>query len=210
MPANKQPRLQIGVLVILHMVGVAGLSSSYSDWFLMLTPINLLVSAALVWWNHPAWSAKAIAVLLLSFVVGMAAEIAGVATGQIFGTYHYGNTLGLKLFEVPLVIGVNWAVLVYCSAALLHRFNWPLLAKAAVSAALMVGLDVLMEPVAIALDFWHWPEGHIPLQNYFAWFAVAFVLLVVFHNVVGPVRNRVATALFVIQCAFFGVLNVLI
>ena len=71
----------------------------------------------------------------------------------------------------------------------------------------MVAYDVLMEPVAIRLDFWHWPEGSIPLQNYFAWFVVAFALLVAVHRAFGRINNRVAIALIAIQLAFFGALH---
>jgi hypothetical protein len=32
--------------------------------------------------------------------------------------------------------------------------------------------DIIMEPVAIALDFWRWPMDIVPLQNYIAWFVL--------------------------------------
>ena len=47
----------------------------------------------------------------------MISEILGVKFGVIFGDYEYGSALGLKIFDVPLLIGANWAILtVSCSA----------------------------------------------------------------------------------------------
>lgn len=210
MLTKNKSTIAIAVLLLLHAVGLIGLLSDRQSWFLALTPINLLLSAALVWWNHNGWSGTKIAVLVLAFLVGMAVEIAGVATGVIFGEYSYGATLGPKLFAVPIVIGVNWAMLVYCSGVLVARLQLALWLKAAIAAALMVGLDVLLEPVAIKLDFWSWAEAAIPLQNYVAWFVVAFGLLLVFHRTFKATSNRVAVVLFLLQVAFFGALNLML
>ena len=47
----------------------------------------------------------------------MISEIVGVKFGIIFGDYKYGYALGYKIFEVPILIGANWAILtVSCSA----------------------------------------------------------------------------------------------
>ena len=40
----------------------------------------------------------------------------------------------------------------------------------------MVLLDLMIEPVAIRLDFWHWQAEVIPLQNYLMWFLVALLM----------------------------------
>jgi uncharacterized membrane protein len=42
------------------------------------------------------------------------------------------------------------------------------------AALLMVALDVLIEPVAVALDFWQWENAVIPIQNFVMWFANGF------------------------------------
>ena len=206
---NLRAKSFIVVLVVLHTVGVIGLSSPYRELFQMLTPINLMLSGLLVILSDRHWNAREWGVLLLCFAVGFGVEVLGVATGVIFGEYYYGATLGTKLFEVPIVIGFNWALLVYGSAALTSRFmdGAKLPVKAAVSAAIMVFYDVLMEPVAIRLDFWHWPAGSIPLQNYFAWFVVAFGLCLVTHRVFKRISNPVAIALIAVQLVFFGALN---
>ena len=201
--------ISIAVLVIVHVVGLFGMASAYREVFLILTPINLALSFAIMLVNDVRWNAAQWGAIALCFAVGIAVEAIGVATGMVFGDYYYGATLGPKLFEVPIVIGLNWALLVYGSAAITSKLlpGRPVLLHAAIGAAIMVGYDVLMEPVAIALDFWHWPQGSIPLQNYFAWFVVAFGLLVILHRVFKRIYNPVAIALIAIQLVFFGALN---
>jgi putative membrane protein len=45
-------------------------------------------------------------------------EVVGVKTGLIFGEYKYGSTLGIKLFEVPLIIGFNWVFVILGSISI--------------------------------------------------------------------------------------------
>ncbi len=210
MVSRQRNVISIAVLVTLHAVGLIGLNSGLHDLFLAATPINLVLSLVLVAWCNSQWTGRFALALMLAFGVGMVVEIAGVATGAIFGEYSYGATLGPKLFGVPIVIGFNWALLVLCTAAIASRVNVPNVGKAAIAAGLMVGLDVLMEPVAIQLDFWSWAAAEIPLQNYLAWFVVAFALLLVVFRQQKAVRNPVDEVLFVIQCVFFGALNLLL
>ena len=43
-------------------------------------------------------------------LIGFIFEIIGVKTGLIFGHYKYCNGLGTKVFDVPLIISLNWAL----------------------------------------------------------------------------------------------------
>jgi uncharacterized membrane protein len=46
------------------------------------------------------------ALIFLAFtaLISMAFEAAGVATGAVYGPYHYTDRLGPKLFDVPLIV----------------------------------------------------------------------------------------------------------
>ena len=103
-------------LAIFYSVGVAGLIIPQTrDLFLFLVPLNLLMNLALLFIYHGkidvrfAWKAA------LIFIAGILVEVAGVNTGLIFGSYSYGPTLGPKIFHTPVMIGVNWLMLVYAS-----------------------------------------------------------------------------------------------
>lgn len=199
----------IAVLVILHVVGAVGLQTASHDWFLSLTPVNLLISAVLVMAFHKGNPAKLAAIFAITALAGFFVEVAGVKSGVIFGEYAYGETLGPKALEVPFTIGLNWFVLVYATGMITRGWRVPLVLRAAVSALLMVLLDIFLEPVAIQLDFWSWTDGVPPLQNYAAWFGLAFLLGLVLQSLKFEKGNKVAVTLFIIQMLFFGTLNLI-
>lgn len=114
--------------------------------------------------------------LLGASLVTFFLEALGVATGHIFGDYSYGHTLLLQWFDVPLVIALNWAVLVLATSDFAARFTQHPVKGATASALIIVAFDLAMEPVAMALDYWQWKGGTVPVQNYLAWFAIAWAL----------------------------------
>lgn len=204
----RRPEFSAGVLAFVHAVGLIGLTTVWKDWFVAMTPVTLLLSATLLLLNHRDWNLRFVGVAIVCMVVGYGVEVVGVHSGIVFGEYEYGATLGWKMLDVPLVIGVNWLILVYCTGAMAARLPWPGWAKAAVGAGLMTGLDVLIEPIAIRYDYWTWSDGIPPLQNYLAWFVVAFLLLILFQYLKFEKQNKVALALYLIQVLFFAVLNI--
>ena len=98
-------------------------------------------------------------------------------------------------------------MLLLAASATLAHFRFALSLKVLLTALLMVGLDVMIEPVAIALDFWQWSGGNIPLQNYVAWFITA-ALLAALQFPLGRVRYfSLAPYFLIIQALFFILLR---
>lgn len=203
--------IAIGVLCILYAVGIFGIAVNIHPDFILLTPVNLLVSLGIMLAFHTNWNRSIVLFLALSYLVGFGAEMFGVQTGLLFGDYAYGRVLGPKIWGTPLMIGVNWMLLAYSIGVttnhLFPRLHW--LPQGAIAALLMVGLDVLIEPVAIRYDFWTWAQGLPPLRNYIGWFLVSLPLLCIFTYTQKDVRNKVAIALFILQILFFLILNVI-
>jgi uncharacterized membrane protein len=129
--------------------------------------------------------------------------VLGVHTGLIFGSYQYGPTLGLQLWQVPLLIGLNWLMLVYTTGHLLDLLRLPWLLKALLAAALMVGLDFFIEPVAVAFDFWSWQGGAIPVSNYAGWFGLSLLLQIYYQRAGFRKGNPVAPFVYLVQVLFF-------
>ena len=169
--------LVIILLFILHFVGGVALSmDSVKSMFLMLTPFNLLLTFGLLIWGNKDFSFNFFKVISILFLIGFFVEVIGVYSGLLFGEYHYGKTLGFQFLSVPLIIGVNWVLLVISSFAVSSYFVSNSIFKVVLSSIIMVLLDLMIEPVAIRLDFWHWQAEVIPLQNYLMWFLVAFLM----------------------------------
>ena len=195
-------------LTSMYLGGLAGIMLPIHPDFVYLTPFNLLASLVIVLWFHEKWDRALGIFLLICFLTGFVVELVGVQTGLIFGAYHYGEVLGWKIWGTPIIIGVNWALLVYTSAATIQYFlpNLNQWIKVVLGAIAMVGLDILIEPVAIHLKFWTWGTVEVPIQNYIAWFLVALPLQAAFYALLGALTNKVAIVLFILQFLFFGAL----
>ncbi len=194
-------------LILFYSVGIAGFSLPLThDLFQQLVPLNLLVSALLLFAYHTPWKMKHVGVMFAIAAAGFFAEMVGTRTGLIFGNYSYGEALGLKLFSTPLLIGLNWLLLVYSVFGLfpgLHQHRiFPL-----IGASVLVIFDVVMEPVAIATNMWSWEGGPVPLQNYVAWFVIASVMIFVLQRSRIAGKNPISAWLFSIQFIFFLILN---
>lgn len=201
----------IAVIVVFYTVGIVGMSlPDQRDYFASLSFLNLLLSFGIVLLARKAAFKKFIRFLAFCFIVGFVAELIGVHTELLFGSYHYGENLGMKVFEVPLIIGLNWGVLVVISASLVERFHMPNFFKVLLATALMVFLDFLMEPIANDLDFWHWKNDLIPMYNFVCWFAITLILQYFYFNFNKLAEsNRVFNVLYFVMVIFFSLLNLL-
>lgn len=212
-----QSQILIGILIIWYIVGISALCLQVHPDFILLTPLNLLLSVLIVWYNHPKWSKSIIFMLLTCYLVGFFVEMIGTQTGLLFGAYTYGQTLGPKIAETPLFMGVNWAMLVYLVATMSNHYfpKAAILTKSMIGATLMTFLDLFIEPVALKLDFWTWTDQGInsflvaPLKNYLVWWGLSFLLIYSFHTFIPTFKNKVAEALYWILLIFFIVINFL-
>lgn len=197
----------LAILIIFHIVGLVGLSGKDAMTFALLTPFNLLLSAFLLGLHHGALHKRFIGVALAVYATGVLVEWFGTNTGMLFGNYRYGAALGFKVDGTPLIIGVNWLLLVYCVSVIVQELRLPFIAQAMLGAALMTGLDVIIEPIAMRYDFWQWENDIVPLQNYLAWFVVAVPLVALMIRTGRPPKNKMAPSLFITQVIFFSILN---
>jgi putative membrane protein len=159
-------------------------------------------------YNYGTLDGRLLLFALVTFIVGFAAEYTGVHTGWIFGHYRYGETLGTKLFEIPLMIGVNWFLLIYAAGVMLQRSRLKNIIVRILSGAIILTLlDVLIEPIAIHFDYWHWLDAGIPFKNYVCWFLLSALLLSIFEQFKFKRQSIVAPAMLIAQFLFFAVLN---
>jgi putative membrane protein len=200
--------LIVWVLIIFYTVGIVGLSvDTLKEQFLSLSFFNLLLSFGLALLSFRNWNSRIAICLVIFFLSGMIVEWIGTQTGWLFGDYYYGANLGPKIAGVPWVIGINWALLICCSASIAAKIQANPFVRAIVGASLMTVLDVLMEPVAIKSDYWHWSSATIPMYNYICWFVIAFLLQLGYFSFVKIESNKVLDSLFFLMFVFFVILN---
>lgn len=145
--------------------------------------------------------------LAAAYVFTFFIEAAGVATGAIFGEYHYGATMRFQWLGVPFVIALNWAVLTLAANHLVNRWvSQPFLA-ASLAGVVLALYDVAIEPVAIKLDYWQWAAPSVPLQNYIAWAIVAMLISLPLQYAKIGFRSPLLLVYFFAQLFFFLALN---
>jgi putative membrane protein len=186
-------KFAIGFFAIFYVVGIFGTVISFThSFFLMLFPWALLLSfLSVLLFNEGDFDFKTIIVIAITAVSGFFIEVAGISTHQIFGNYTYGETLGLKVFDTPLMIGINWAILVFATGSVVQPLSVSVPIKIFFAAVLMVFYDILMEFTAPILGMWTWEEGVVPARNYVAWFIIA----VVFHSIYKILRIKTCSSL---------------
>ena len=195
------------VLIILYGVGISGfclfdlrdILLPISGTILYITTIGVVLSSKSIFNN--------LLFLSIAFGVGFSAELIGVQTGVLFGDYSYGANLGFKLLGVPIVIGLLWGVLAVSCASCVCQFKpfrrYPVLP----SAILMLGMDYIMEPVAISCGFWTWNADVVPIWNYICWFAIALLLQLIIKRGGFLESNKVFNLVFILMALFFSLLN---
>ena len=190
---------------IFYLVGVLGLSFPETrPLFIRLVPFALILGFAGVLLFHEAkWNLKTLTAFFLVYISGFVIESIGVNTGLIFGEYIYGKTLGFQIFETPLIIGMNWLFLVYVSSSLTEKINSGKFISFLFPPVLMVVYDLVLEQVAPDLGMWNWKNEVIPLQNYIAWFVVAFLFVLFFRLLNIKTSNKIAPLIFILQFLFF-------
>jgi putative membrane protein len=202
--------LLIAVLILFYTVGSVGtLSDTYRTHFLALSPYNLILSFAVAVLAIESKNNAQIFFFLICYLFSMSSEWIGTSTGYLFGTYDYGKNLGVTLYGVPLVIGLNWWILLMgvSSIGCYLRLNYPV--SVIFGALLMTLVDLLIEPVAMKSDFWHWENGEIPFYNFVCWFVIAFILLLIKQKISKQEPNKVHAVLFVVIALFFSIQNLI-
>lgn len=211
----------VAIALLFHVSGALGMILGYyTDWFVKMTPINLLVMFGLILYTQKTYATKFWLFLFLAFATGMITEMIGVKTGILFGSYQYSHLLGPGIGGVPFLIGVNWFLVVWCSCNCILLFHqqvlklagpmgekvsdsWLRLSLVVDGALLATFFDWVLEPAAVKLGYWTWLKGTIPFYNYVCWFLISALLIGIFQFFGFRRINQFAVHLFIIQLLFF-------
>lgn len=194
----------------MYSVGVVGhIIPSSKPLMIFLTPFTLLLTGSVtLYFSFQKGNLKLITWCLLVYTLTFSLEVAGVKTGYIFGSYYYGDILGLKLLDIPLIIGFNWVVIILGAIGIASRIHKSALQIALLTGTFAVLFDIMLEPVAINLGYWKWQQGFIPLQNYYAWFGIAFFASLFGSKLKLDLEDSLFIYYFLIQFTFFILLSI--
>jgi len=188
------------ILWVLAVVYAVALIANISFGLSIPIALVLLVSVAFALIHGAVrygWSGIA-AFIVICLVVSNILENTSILTGFPFGHYHYTDSLGPKLFLVPLLIGPAYFANGYLAWVLGNvligdvRRGASAFTTVAVpffASFLMVMWDLTFDPRASTIQhMWIWEQGGgyfgVPLTNYLGWFFTVYVFLQLFALVV--------------------------
>ncbi|OUT98707.1 MAG: hypothetical protein CBB92_06630 [Flammeovirgaceae bacterium TMED32] len=196
--------LFICALYIIHLSALIGVYLGYIQWFLSKTWAILFLIFLVLWDSLPKKNIKISWPIPAIFFIGFIGEWLGVKFGFLFGNYSYGVNLGMKLDDVPVIMGINWVILSLATRGIIQRFlNLPVM-KILVSSVLMVSLDVLLEPLAPQLGYWSFDTMVAPLSNYMGWLIYSILIQVLLELVQFKGHFIISLHILIIQLLFFG------
>ena len=199
------------IIYSFYAVGILGhLIDSTFPYMMILTPFVLLVFGLAVLLRTTGLDHRLLLWCLSAYVFTFMVEALGVHTGAIFGEYFYGRTLGIKLLQVPLVIGFNWVLVVLGAIALSKKISRHAVYSALLAALFTAVFDVPLELVAMNLDYWQWTGGFVPFQNYVAWFLVAFFVAFSFNHLKLKIKGNIIIHYVFVQLIFFILIDLMI
>ncbi len=180
------------LFVLLNLYAVLSIWLNFV-WIPFHTPLSTLIGlafAALHAGMRLGWR-RALALMALAFAVSLAYESIGVATGWVYGPYHYTEKLGVKFLGlVPLLIPAAWFMMMYPAYVIAERLfgsvtGWRgVLSIAAVGGVIMTAWDVVMDPMMVASGHWVWEVNGayfgVPLQNFWGWWLTVFTVFLLF------------------------------
>lgn len=176
----------------------------------MMTPLTTLATflfAVLHAGSSFGWR-RGLALLALVTLTGLAFESVGVATGIVYGAYHYTDHLGAKFLGlVPYLIPVAWFMMIYPSFRIANILAerlapagfWRGFLTAALGAAAMTAWDLAMDPMMVAGGHWVWEQPGayfgVPVRNFWGWWLTTFTALGLYLIVRGRLPGRGQAAL---------------
>lgn len=201
---NEKEKIAIGLVWLFHISAIMGIIMGFEEWFISLSPVNLLLMFLLIIWNSENQK-QVFLVLMIPFFIGLFAEVLGVNFGLIFGAYEYGSNLGIKVLGVPLLIGINWAILTYVTCNISRIIHPNAILSSIVAALLMTSLDVLIEVSAPRFNYWTFEGGFAPVQNYIGWYFISFIACYIFQKIYNKGHFILSFHIFTCMTIFFTV-----
>lgn len=202
---NELRSLSIFIVWLVNISGFFGILSDQKDFFLSSSPYVLTVTLFLLVVNN-SLEKKFLLRLFYIFLLGLTVEIIGVNFSFFFGEYKYGDNLGIKIFDVPIVIGFNWVLLIILTGNFADRiFQKSILGKVLFGSTMMILLDLLIEISAPKLDYWEFTINPVPFSNYLWWFIFSFLFHFIYQSNIKK-EYIVSTNILIIHFLFFGLL----
>ncbi len=183
--------LVVYALFVIYVILISPFSGRYQPFLTPLMTLPAFLFALLHGSQILGWRRMWL-LLGLTFGVSLLFESIGVATGLVYGSYHYTDRLGAKFLGlVPYLIPVAWFMMTYpayiIAESLVPFGGKPWIRLFLLSAAggvVMTSWDLAMDPLMVAGGHWVWEQPGayfgIPIQNFWGWWLTIFVTFILY------------------------------
>ena len=189
--------------LLLPAVALPGVPGGVGVLTVILMLFSFLHATYALGWRH------CLTFFALSAVISWVFEQVGVATGLVYGAYHYTDALGPKLGHVPFLIPIAWFMMIYPSYIVanliaegrptgsrgsLGRIAW----LAFLSGLVMTAWDLVVDPSLSdpVHRAWVWEQGGpyfgVPVQNFVGWLLTTFTVYLCYRLIERRVSPRPA------------------
>lgn len=129
---------------------------------------------------------KSVLIIVIFGIFPIIIEAIGISTGFPYGEFHYTDQMGFKILGlVPWSVAFAFAPLLLGSITIASQVTRNTRLALPLSTALLVIVDLVLDPAAVVLNIWVWSEPGpyygIPLSNYVGWFVTAFIASLLLH-----------------------------
>jgi len=203
---NKELRnFSIFIVWLINISGFFGILSDQKEFFLSSSPYVLTMTLFLLVINNST-DKKFLIKLFLIFLLGLTVEIIGVNFFFFFDDYQYGDNLGVLLFDVTIVIGFNWVLLIILTGNFAHKvFPRSIMFRVLTGSTIMILLDLLIEISSPKLDYWEFANHPVPFSNYLWWFIFSVLFHFIYQSNIKK-EYMVSINILIIHFLFFGLL----
>jgi len=164
-------------------------------------------------------------IILLS-IYSFTIELVAISTGFPYGQFSYSTYIGYKIFDlVPWTLPFAWIPLIifsYVSASLILKLdrvkkitpkfflNQPNYLRIILSVLILVYLDLIIDPGAVALMFWHYsyPIGFygVPLSNFIGWILSATMGNLLLTAIISKMEMKLYKSFYYFKLSIYAIL----
>jgi putative membrane protein len=192
-------KLSIILLILFFLATAAFFTSTihFNNSFILISTFFTIFLSLPTFYFFAKWAGKKNLIIL--FVLGLLAiviESFALETGFPYGHFVYNIQAGYKIFNsVPVTTPFAWIMILCGCFAISAAFSRDSFWKICLSTiGLMVWSDLLLDPVAVSLGWWYWPNGGIyygvPLVNFLGWVISATIGVLMFGYLIKRTGSR--------------------
>lgn len=134
-----------------------------------------------------------LSIFLYSYIV----EYIGINFAKL---YEYPTIYKVMLWGVPIMIPISWAGIIYSAKMIVRKIDFiKIRSQQYLIALVALGIDLLMDPVAVKIGLWNWKEAStyswfgVTFFNFIGWFFITLVIIEVYQFFQRILNHKILT-----------------